>query len=210
MAAVATNAAKKAGQAAQAATAMATEMATEMATDMLPGTQETDSGTLTRPLADEEIGMSPETMSVENISPKMEATKQVEMGLETEANNLEPSGLSTVSTADLDGIEFGLQAQYYDTTRTVVWFLMSVSMFIAGLVMAIYGTIKIFDNSVVSAMLNRLDINSVGVMLKTLFVCALAFIGILDILVVSNAVLFGYFGNFKIVSWDGIGRNSGA
>ena len=93
---------------------------------------------------------------------------------------------STFSAYSMEDMELEVRSEYSDTTRTVVWFIMSLSMFIAGLVMAIYGTVKVFDDSVISSALERFNVGSVGKTLKILFISALGLIGFFDILVVSN------------------------
>lgn len=178
MAARAAATARKAGRAAQSATTKAKEI--------IPGMKSSGSPVSAIGPADEETGQ----MVVENdqeessqLSPQRSDELQAFPMPSTEAGFSAPLPSAT-STLSLEEMELELKSEHNDRARSLVWFVVSLSLFAAGLGLSIYGTVKIFDDSIISAAMHRFNVQSVGYTLKVLFISALAVIGFFDVLTI--------------------------
>jgi hypothetical protein len=69
-------------------------------------------------------------------------------------------------------------------TRTFVWFILGLCLFIAGIGMSIYGVVVTLNDSVLSAAISTLNVGSVGNTLRVLLITGLSLIGAFDIIVV--------------------------
>ena len=172
---------------AAAAAVMATtaaKKATYAVESFLPGTSASEINQLTQEgninavlTGDEEAGNArPPVVAVAVASPSSSPT---------------PSPASSTALDRIDSIKsseiLDLQVELDEgqATPTLIWFILGLGLFIAGITLSIYGVVAILNDSVLSAAINKLNAGSVGHTLEILLITGLSLIGGFDIIVVS-------------------------
>ena len=89
----------------------------------------------------------------------------------------------TSDTASLAGFELR-QEEKGENIQFLIWFVVGSALFVSGMVLSIYGTVIVFNDSVVSWAMDRASQSSLGNVLEAVFVTALVLIAVLDIMVI--------------------------
>ena len=88
----------------------------------------------------------------------------------------------------------------HDYARYFIWFFVGTSLFIAGLILSIYGTFTIFSDSVVSAALKVVGASSVSNIVEILIVAILAVVGFFDVVIIF-LLFFMRPSTFQLYKW---------